>query len=96
MRKLAVIAPDPILIEAYVEEIARGYGIEYVPPNRETDNGPGSLGGGDQPEGKVCHHNSKTTFALSKNDSTRSRALLLSMRTRQNLQRNPRKKFNLN
>lgn len=53
-RKLAVAAPDANLIEAYVEEIARGYGIEYVPrSSREKDNGPSSSEEGDQPEGKV-------------------------------------------
>ena len=45
-RKLSIETPPDALIEAYMEEIARGYGVPYIPRlPRDDDNGDGPGGG---------------------------------------------------
>ncbi|TDL26430.1 DUF292-domain-containing protein [Rickenella mellea] len=44
MNKLGIAAPSPTLVDAYIAEIARGYGVQYTPPNRDdSDDDDGGL-----------------------------------------------------
>ncbi|KAG8854850.1 hypothetical protein FRB91_003012 [Serendipita sp. 411] len=43
MRKLIIDAPPASLVEAYIEEIARGYGVPYTPINHDDTDGGGGL-----------------------------------------------------
>ena len=44
-RKLTIETPPDALIEAYLEEIARGYGVPYIPRLPMDDEGGGGGGG---------------------------------------------------
>jgi vacuolar protein sorting-associated protein IST1 len=45
-RKLSIETPPDTLIEAYMEEIARGYGVPYIPRlPMDDDSGDGPGGG---------------------------------------------------
>jgi vacuolar protein sorting-associated protein IST1 len=39
VKKLVIETPTPSLVDAYLEEIAKGYGIEWMDPKRKTDDG---------------------------------------------------------
>ncbi|GBE77510.1 regulator of Vps4 activity in the MVB pathway-domain-containing protein [Sparassis latifolia] len=46
-RKLAVFTPGPSLVDAYLAEIAKGYGVDWSPPeypNHDTDDAGGDGG----------------------------------------------------
>ncbi|PVF93813.1 DUF292-domain-containing protein [Serendipita vermifera] len=43
MRKLTVDTPPAALVEAYLEEIAKGYGVPYTPTDRGDDGDDGGL-----------------------------------------------------
>lgn len=43
-RKLVNNTPPDSLIEAYMEEIARGYGVHYILPLQDSGEGDGGVG----------------------------------------------------
>ena len=49
MRKLDVATPAPVLVDAYLAEIAKGYGVDWSPPKPEWSDDPPS----DGPDGGV-------------------------------------------
>lgn len=40
MKKLVFATPLPSLVDAYLGEIAKGYGIDWKAPNGDTEDGP--------------------------------------------------------
>lgn len=47
MKKLILATPQPSLVDGYLCEIAKGYGIEWDPPDYTSDHGSD----GDQDDG---------------------------------------------
>jgi vacuolar protein sorting-associated protein IST1 len=43
MRKLIIDTPPEALVEAYLEEIAKGYGVPYTRPDHGDDGDGGGL-----------------------------------------------------
>ncbi|KAI0348123.1 DUF292-domain-containing protein [Trametopsis cervina] len=82
-RKLSTLTPSPQLVDAYLGEIAKGYGIAWSPPNAR-DDGPDDDGGV-----KVCFSDSErdTSTAL---DSPLPDATAISAEARQAGVRTPK------
>jgi vacuolar protein sorting-associated protein IST1 len=65
MKKLVLSTPSPELVDAYLFEIAKGYGVSWSPPTPLAKEGGGD---GDQ---KGTEGDAKVYLALSTLESTR-------------------------
>ncbi|KAG8810138.1 hypothetical protein FRC17_003076 [Serendipita sp. 399] len=65
MRKLVVDTPPSVLVEAYIEEIARGYGVPYVPIDKDDDDDDGGGGLAVQAIGLERRHSDLVVPALT-------------------------------
>lgn len=54
MKKIEYKTPPPELVDAYLKEIARGYGLDWSPPGANDDDSGG--GGGLKVIRKPCFH----------------------------------------
>ncbi|KAF8527594.1 DUF292-domain-containing protein [Hysterangium stoloniferum] len=48
MRKLSIVTPGPTLVDAYLDTIAKGYGIDWEPTPRPPTSGNAPDSGGDE------------------------------------------------
>lgn len=55
MSKLKLNMPSAELVDAYLYEIAKGYGVKWVPPSRDQVKGAGDDNGDSGGDQKVRH-----------------------------------------
>lgn len=55
VRKLVSAAPSTDLVDAYIGEIAKAYGVEWSPPEKADADSSPATGGGDKVRIRVLH-----------------------------------------